>query len=416
MNDECDSTARVGRHGRLPALEGLRGLAALVVVVHHSLLATVPRFAGAYGVGPYPLRGTPGWWLTYSPLHLLWGGGESVVVFFVLSGFVLSLPSARGRGVPRPLSYYPSRFVRLYLPVWGALSFAALMHVLVIGSAARATGGDWWLSSFSEPLSLQAAREDAGLLSTHTGHWALLGVLWSLRWEVLFSLALPLLLLLAVRGLRTRLSWALLVSACAAALLWHGSSEYLLELPPFVLGVALAFHHEDIARLARALARRTWWSAAARLLLGAACMCALSADWWLVRSAPEGQTAMSGTAALLVAVGACLAVLAALTLGSFETFLRSRPIAWTGRRSYSLYLVHCPIVVALALAAGGSFSLGYLIAALALSLAAAAVFHRVVEAPAHRFSRRIAHATRGAADTQSGAPQLRPAVTSAGTP
>ncbi|HUB75554.1 MAG TPA: acyltransferase family protein, partial [Solirubrobacteraceae bacterium] len=138
MSNECNSAAPVPRQGRLPALEGLRGLAALVVLVHHSLLATVPRFAGAYGIGPYPLRGTLEWWLTYSPLHVIWGGGEAVIVFFVLSGFVLSLPSARSGRALRAVSYYPSRFVRLYLPVWGALIFAALVHAVAIGGAARA--------------------------------------------------------------------------------------------------------------------------------------------------------------------------------------------------------------------------------------------------------------------------------------
>jgi peptidoglycan/LPS O-acetylase OafA/YrhL len=408
MSDAHASGGDERKDSRLPALEGLRGLAALIVMVHHSLLATVPRLAGPYGVGPGPLRGTLQWWLMYSPLHVLWGGGEAVVVFFVLSGFVLSLPSARGGHGVRAISYYPSRFVRLYLPVWGALAFAALMHVVAIGSGPAPSEGDWWLGAFHEPLSLQAVREDAGLLSVHTGHMALLPVLWSLRWEVLFSLALPLLLAIAVRVLRTRRSCALLMSACAAALLWHGSSEYLLELPPFVLGMALAFRHADIARLARALARRTWWSAPAKLLLGAACVCALSADWWLVRSTPERQT---GIAALLVALGAILTVLAALTLGPFESFLCSRAMAWTGRRSYSLYLVHCPIVVALAIAAGVLFTPGYLAAAVVLSLAAAEMFHRLVEAPAHRFARRISYATGGATDTELGAAQLRPAVT-----
>jgi peptidoglycan/LPS O-acetylase OafA/YrhL len=410
MSDECDSAAQAQRQqqGRLPALEGLRGLAALIVMVNHSLLATIPLLAGPYSFGPGPPRGTLQWWLMYSPLHVLWGGGEAVVVFFVLSGFVLSLPSARGGHGVRAISYYPSRFVRLYLPVWGALAFAALMHVVAIGSAPWSSEGDWWLSAFHEPLSLQAVREDAGLLSAHTGHMALLPVLWSLRWEVLFSLALPPLLTIAVRALRTRLSCALLMSACAAALLWHGSSVYLLELPPFAMGVALAFRHADIAQLARTLARRTWWSAPAKLLLGAACVCALSADWWLVRSTPQRQT---GTAALLVAVGATLTVLAALTLRPFESFLCSRAMAWTGRRSYSLYLVHCPIVVALAIATGVSFSPGYFVAAVVLSLAAAAVFHRLVEAPAHRFARRVAHATGGAADADVGAAQLRAAVT-----
>jgi peptidoglycan/LPS O-acetylase OafA/YrhL len=390
MAGERESKLQEG--GRLPALEGLRGLAALVVMLHHTLLATLPTFAGAYGAGPFPTGGSLGWWLTYTPLHIIWAGGEFVVVFFVLSGFVLSLPAARGGGALRLTSYYPSRFVRLYLPVWGALAFAVLVHVLVIGHQQTLSEGNWWLNSYTEPLTWQGLRQDAGLLSKHTGHWALLGVLWSLRWEVLFSLSLPLLLLIAVRGLRTRLSWGLVAAVCLTALLCHESSEYLLELPPFVLGMALAFRREDIARVARKLARRTAASVVAQLLLGVACVCALTADWWLPGDAPEGNVAMTGPAAVTVALGACLTVVAALTVGPFANFLCSRAIAWTGKRSYSLYLVHCPIVVALAFAAGGQMSLGYLLAAVSLSLGAAAVFHRLVEAPAHRFAQRVAHA------------------------
>src|SRR6185312_1226739 len=114
------TTGRELEPGRVRSLDGLRGLAALIVVEHHALLATVPWLAGPYGPGPLPTRGSLDWLLVYTPLHIFWAGQEFVVVFFVLSGFVLSLPIARG-GRLRIASYYPARLIRLYLPVWGLL-------------------------------------------------------------------------------------------------------------------------------------------------------------------------------------------------------------------------------------------------------------------------------------------------------
>ena len=70
---------------RLIELDGLRGLAAVVVLIHH-ILETVPALAevGARpGVVP---TGTFNRILTQSPLHLLWAGHEAVLIFFVLSG------------------------------------------------------------------------------------------------------------------------------------------------------------------------------------------------------------------------------------------------------------------------------------------------------------------------------------------
>ncbi len=84
-------SARPAPTGRWKGLDGLRGLAAIVVVLHHSLL-TSPSLALAYFGGPKAPVGSPSWLLTYTPLHLVWAGPEAVLVFFVLSGFVLTLP------------------------------------------------------------------------------------------------------------------------------------------------------------------------------------------------------------------------------------------------------------------------------------------------------------------------------------
>ena len=94
--------------GRVVSLDGLRGLAALVVMVHHGLL-TWPALAAQYDG---PNRGSGTWWLTFTPLHLIWAGTEAVVVFFVLSGIVLTRPFLLRRGGGWP-AYYGRRLLRL---------------------------------------------------------------------------------------------------------------------------------------------------------------------------------------------------------------------------------------------------------------------------------------------------------------
>jgi peptidoglycan/LPS O-acetylase OafA/YrhL len=71
------------------SLDGLRGVAASVVVVHHLILASVAGLAIAYTAGPRS-HGIDHL-LTYTPLHVIWAGPQFVIVFFVLSGLVLSL-------------------------------------------------------------------------------------------------------------------------------------------------------------------------------------------------------------------------------------------------------------------------------------------------------------------------------------
>jgi len=74
---------------RYTSLDGLRGLASLVVLVHHCFLIS-PQLAAAVdsnGTGPFE---SWVWWVTFTPVHLLWAGQEAVIVFFILSGFVLT--------------------------------------------------------------------------------------------------------------------------------------------------------------------------------------------------------------------------------------------------------------------------------------------------------------------------------------
>lgn len=62
------------------------------------------------------------WWLAFTPVHLVWAGTEAVLVFFVLSGFVLAGPLPQRARRDRWATWYASRLVRLYLPVWASLA------------------------------------------------------------------------------------------------------------------------------------------------------------------------------------------------------------------------------------------------------------------------------------------------------
>lgn len=371
---------------RVHSLDGLRGLAALVVLFHHSLLASSAKLAGAYQArgleslpipkGLAPASGTLDWLITYTPLHVFWAGPEFVVVFFVLSGFVLSLPVARGRSL-NAFAYYPSRMARLYLPVWGALALAAALHLLV--SRHTLAGAGWWLNIHVHGLTLKALERDA-TLGSGAGDYGFTSVLWSLHWEVIFSLLLPILLLLPLKA--RSVAGALLV-LCAVALS-YGESKLTLELPPFLLGMLLAFQAHRIERLEHLLGRRSLGAAALGLALFAASLCLLSADWWL-----SPARATQG----LVAAGACLLLVLALSARPLKWLLSSRPMQWTGKRAFSLYLVHEPLVVALAFAldgrAGGVTPVEFLLVATPLALLLAGLFFRVVEAPSHRFARTL---------------------------
>ena len=237
------SGQRVGRLSstRMPALDGLRGLAALAVLVSHCMLL-FPAVATAFDAHGRDVHGVV-WWVTFTPFHALWAGSEAVAVFFVLSGFVLTRAAAGTSFAWR--AYYPSRLVRLYFPVAGAL-LVALVSIAVFPRHA-VSDGSWWLDQQQHVST--ALRSFLHCLFLLKGSELLLPVLWSLKWEVIFSLLLP----IAVYGASRRLSLAVLQAAALLALTVYGSDStasqlgYLLYLPMFGIGALMAHQHERLS-------------------------------------------------------------------------------------------------------------------------------------------------------------------------
>ncbi|MBS1896265.1 MAG: acyltransferase [Actinobacteria bacterium] len=340
---------------RISSLDGLRGLAAGIVLLHHASLIAQPWLDPA------------GWaMLTQSPLKLLLAGSEAVMVFFVLSGLVVALPALRpGFSWAR---YFPARLFRLYLPVIAALGAATLLVQLVPRDATTMPEDSWMQDAQATSVSAGDVLSQMTLLRSD---YPIDNVLWSLRWELFFSLLLPLYVWVALRVRR----FVLPVAVLTVVLMFVGrttGNSALAYLPVFLLGTLIAVRLPQLRELARnpRATRALPWTAVAA--------CAMLIASWLARPLTAGTIAADVLWALAGA-GAALLVILAVIWPRAQRALSVRPMQWLGRVSFSLYLVHAPILATLCYLLGaGQWWLACLLG-VPLSLAVAALFHALVE-------------------------------------
>jgi peptidoglycan/LPS O-acetylase OafA/YrhL len=345
----------------------VRGVAAVTVVAGHALMAV------SHGDDWFA-------WIQRNPLIALLNLRLAVEAFFVLSGFVLASSLARNRHASELPQYAVRRVFRIHVPYVFAVLFS------------------WAASFFYGPL-----RSEVGPIFHHfakihltgaelarsltfpgtAGHQVPVG--WTLEVEMVFSLLLPLLFWLA-----RRTHQAVLLAACALPLAWgpqgHPTLKYALD---FGIGIALFLERE---RVARALARIGAPLAVGLLAVGLA---SAALPRWL--GWPLRFDGSSPAEILLQGVGAT----ALVALGGFHPFVRRffavRPCLYLGRISYSLYLLHVPVLLVLASLPVGGGDLWIPIAAFVLVLPLSALSYRLVERPAvvagNRLCARIARRT-----------------------
>lgn len=335
--------ARPGVHGRLlPALDGLRAVAALLVVGYHVALTT---------------------W----PLDVGWAG---VALFFVLSGYLitrLSLADEAGDGFSFRGFWIRrvTRIVPLYL-----LAVAAYSLLPFLGEE----GGGWATVARTLPwyLTFNGEFVDDGPMT----------IAWSLGIEEKFYLLWPVVAfaLLAGRGARLPLT-AAAAAGCLLAAPWvpvTGLSGYA----GLLVGAAVALLER----------RRGWHDAGLRGPLagpvGGWLAAAAVAVVLLAANVPGDDRVVY--LVLCPLAGVLLLHLVHGTSGVTRA-LGTSAMRWLGRRSYGIYLLHPLALVAFdkvvpaGLPARGAWvGLG----CLALTLVASNVAHRLVETPFIRLGRR----------------------------
>jgi peptidoglycan/LPS O-acetylase OafA/YrhL len=367
---------------RYPSLDGLRGAACFVVVIVHTLILQPGLLQSYLDPAAIP-RGSLTWWFTFSPLRIPWSGLEMIYMFFILSGFVLALPFTHGRHRGWA-GYYPKRLLRLYPPAWAAFPLALLWMTVF---PRHFSGEDSvWLQVHPAVLSKEAIIGDLLFVPAPLGSNS---VLWTLRYEVLFSLLLPLFVVLSNRLPKLNPLKAALALGVIVAFANPGNSPWFF-LPMFFLGTLLAVERERLSRVGDRIRvlkhRRAVW-----LGLTIFTLLLLNSYWtvWGLTTDPKRLAYLIPVARGLSVVAACLIIFLAVE-GTWARPLEKPALQWLGQRAYSLYLVHEPIVVSVAVLLGGSpnpvLSMALVVPS---ALAVTAVFYAVIERPSQRLSRAV---------------------------
>lgn len=313
---------------RYRMLDVWRGLACLMVVVHHAGDALAWADAGGSGAVDW-LK-----WLTVLAVRRM---NLGVPLFFVISGYCIAASAAStARKGGSPWSFMGRRFWRIYPPYWAALlGFVAIVVALEVAGHARLATGPLGVE-LDPPRSLDWRQWMGNLTLTET--WrphvfgpdrnVYTGVAWSLCFEEQFYLICFLALWLAPKRFYAALGAATLAIVSFRVWYWHaGALNALRGTFPmlwheFAVGLAV-FYRLNVARTA--------WPK--RLIeLGLAAL-------WLIGLWTNGR----GTATA-AAFGLTL-----IALRRWDATWTDRP--WlapflaSGRRCYSIYLAHLPFVV-----------------------------------------------------------------------
>lgn len=328
------------RVGYVPGLDGIRGIAVIVVVLYHHSIT----------------------WIT--------GGELTVSMFFTLSGFLITrlLVAEWGRDETIALRSFYERRVRRLFPA----SFVVLLLVAVVWTAFPGSGrrlGEWeWLSGlfYFENIYLQAAGKDYGGLF---GLGNPLQHLWSLSLEEQVYLVFPVLVLLLMKRRHTTAAvWRLFVVLAGLAAIGFALGAHYTTNPPlwdrlpglaakcdgsscayyatevrvaeFLLGAAFAVLWsvwKAVPRIVETL-RRPFFAALSWPLLGFSFLV-----WWKLGWRNEYADVFFPWGVLFNGILTLLLIAYSVADVGMTRLLAFRPIVWLGHTTYTIYLVHWPV-------------------------------------------------------------------------
>ncbi|MFG1606772.1 acyltransferase family protein [Actinoplanes sp. NPDC049265] len=346
--------------GRVAGLDGLRGLCALYVLLFH---------CWAYTFKGFPKSTGPAW------LDWLGLGRLAVVFFLVLSGFSLAVGPARNGWRLGGLGRFARRRAWRILPAyWAALAFSLVITLTVVRMPHSGPPNGKSVVVFG--LLLQ------DLVRAPTPN----GAFWSISVEALLYLTFPALLLIIRRAGVTAMLFTATIPVVLAGLIFApagAAARYLTWqlLPVFAAGVAAA----AILPASSTVRRAAWPAMTMAVALPVAALIVLEGGGWVVAHYFWVDLAVTPALALLVVT------LATGRPAPLVRLLSSRPLARLGSFSYSLYLIHLPIVVAFSLTVVAP-RLGHGLAAFAVttavtgsvSLVTAWLFAKLFEFPFQR--------------------------------
>jgi len=352
---------------RFEYIDGLRGLASIMVAISHIAHAAADKHPGIFGPRVEELADI---------------GRYGVQIFFVLSGFVIAHSVATGAYSFGYLGRFAGRrFLRLDLPYWSVLGLELLL-LWVSGMVMVQYMRD--LPPLAQILS------NAIYMQEFLGYEHILPVFWTLCYEVqfylVFVLSLVLLTKLRETGVSQQTTRNIGAAALAISFCWS-LAIYLGRLPMFHQALFIDRWFQFSFGVITYLYYRQRCSG---LWVVAACAaCVIGGLAFGINSYRVAST--------LLTAGTALAILASMRVAWWSSLLTGPTMQFLGRISYSLYLLHLcvgwrtTVLIRELLASRYTTAWAYVAFAtgIAVSIVAAWIAHAAVEQPAIKLARRI---------------------------
>ena len=335
-NLQVEKLGKINKSHRFMELEGLRGLAAVAVVLYHNLLAFYAfAFLGPDGVlSPvHNSRIEP--FLHGNPLSVFLSGTFAVAIFFVLSGFVLSIGFLQTGRVDIIKKLATKRYLRLMLPALISILICAVLIKLGLSHTQEAgsiTHSKWLLDQWTFEADFWQAFS-SGALGIFTENRNIYNnVLWTMTTEFAGSFIVFGFLLLFGQS---KYRWLMYIAL--------GILTFNTWFLGFVIGLVLADLY-SIGKIQQKV--RRWYLITVLIAAGL-----------FFGGFPFGDTKGTPyesfgiiqiphfhymTVSLLV--GATLLVFVAIWSSQFAKLLRTKLLSQLGKYTFSLYLIHIPIL------------------------------------------------------------------------
>lgn len=310
-------------------LDSLRGLAALSVVLSHFFLVI------------------PGFFFTSNfnntPLHIFWAGHEAVILFFLLSGFVLALPYTVDKN-PIYKSYLVKRICRIYIPYILAV-FIGIICIVLFPRYGIEDLTDWFNRiTTSTAIDVQAILNHIIFLGDYNST-TINFVIWSLIHEMRISIFFPILMILVMK-----LDWKIITVLCMIFSIMYHLIEVALNFQGYSDLYYSSFHrtihYAGIFTLGALMAKNSdlliniWtkqklFIKVLLLLIGTL---SYTYTWWFFPNVYIIHLEIIND--WLIAFGSCIFIVGSLSSSMLGKILNLKPILFLGKISYSLYLFH----------------------------------------------------------------------------